>query len=282
MHIHNTASYFLENYEPTVEFLESYYAKFPEQFKEYFTYHLANPDEKKKLALAKYPEVMAAMHAISDKLPARVRDVVKKYDESYHHTFTQDVHLIVGAYGSNAYTHRQIVPDITFCIEKLEADDVTLDTIIAHEFGHALHNALSDKAGIEWSKVNWTGPYTMLLQEGVATYLSMQVVDAPESVYFSYHLKGDEWLAFAKEHEAEIAAAFLKDIHTLSTNELFHEWFSIRGGMRFGHTRFAYYLGFRIVETLMSTRDERDVITLWKEDEFENVMEEALRALTGE
>ncbi|MFC4355049.1 hypothetical protein ACFO0S_08325 [Chryseomicrobium palamuruense] len=282
MHIHNTASYFLENYEPTVEFLESYYAKFPEQFEEYFTYHLANPDEKKKLALANYPEGMASIQVISDKLPARARAIVDNYEESYHHTFLQDVHVIVGAYGSNAYTHRQIVPDITFCIEKLQADDITIDTIIAHEFGHALHNALSDKAGIEWSKVNWTGPYTMLLQEGVATYLSMQVVDAPESVYFSYHLEGDEWLAFAKEHEAEIAAAFLKDIHTLSTNELFHEWFSIRGGTRFGHTRFAYYLGFRIVETLMATRDEIAVITLWKENEFEKMIEEALQELAGE
>lgn len=281
MQIHNTVPYFLENYRPEVEFLEKYYAKFAPHFDEYFKYHCRQPELKKPAALEKYPERMASMKQISSKVEDRIHEIVRDYEARYPVKFDQQVHVLVGAFGSNAFTHKQIIPDITLCVEKLEADDAALGTIIAHEFGHALHNALSDQNGMDWTKLDWMSRYTTLLQEGTATYFSKQVVEAPEAMYFSFNSDGEEWLQFAKDHEAEIAELFLHDLEKLSGAEMFHEWFSINGGERFGHTRLAYYIGNRIVENRIARVGEIEAITLWKEADFKEQMHKEILALAS-
>ena len=77
--------------------------------------------------------------------------------------------------------------------------------IIAHEFGHVLHNILSDKSGMDWSKLDWQHPYTLLLQEGCATYFSKLVTVADEAVYFLYEDGGEEWLQFAEDNRKEMS-----------------------------------------------------------------------------
>lgn len=280
MKIYNTVSYFLNNYEPTTEFLDGYYSKFAPHFKEYFAYHCYRPEEKKKLALIRYQELLPAIQENSDKMESRILKIVQKYESLYPVTFNQDVHMIVGAFGSNAFTHKQIFPDITFCLEKLSPEDVTLDAIIAHELGHALHNARTDQLGMEWAKLDWMSPYTTLLQEGVATYHSMQIVDIPESIYFTYDQQGEDWLAFAKANEKELATALIEDLKNLDQSDLFREWFSINGGTRFGATRFAYYLGYRIVENLVDKLGELEAVTLWRRSDYKKMLRDELALLT--
>lgn len=43
MHIHNTAHYFKEQYEPTIAFLEKYYDTFSDSF-EHFTFPITSYD----------------------------------------------------------------------------------------------------------------------------------------------------------------------------------------------------------------------------------------------
>jgi len=279
MKIHNTASYFLNNFQPTTEFLDDYYSTFTPHFKEYFAYHCYRPEEKKKMALTRYPELLPTIQLNSEKMESRIYKIVRKYESLYSVSIKQDVHMIVGAFGSNAFTHKQIFPEITFCLEKLSPEDDTLDAIIAHEFGHALHNARTDQLGIDWAKLDWMSPYTTLLQEGVATYHSMQVVDISESIYFTYDQHGEDWLLFAKANEKELAAALYEDFETLNRSDLFREWFSINGGTRFGETRFAYYLGYRIVENLVDKLGELEAVSLWRRSDYQEVLRNELALL---
>lgn len=165
---------------------------------------------------------------------------------------------------------------MTFCLEKLSSSEEHLKVIIAHEFGHALHNILSDNDGMNWSKLQWSHPYTMLLQEGCATYFSEQVTVADKSVYFSYDDNGKEWLLFAEENKSEIITTFLEDVKKLTQPEIFHEWFSINGGAHFGFTRLAYFIGYNVIKLLIEKYQEEKAITLWKEPTFHEEIESVL------
>ena len=98
---------------------------------------------------------MSEIKESSGKIESLIQEVVLTYRQKYNVEFTKDVHIIVGAYGSNAFTHRQIIPEVTFCLEKLSSDDKHLKVIIAHEFGHTLHNILSDQEG--WIGLKFSG-----------------------------------------------------------------------------------------------------------------------------
>ncbi|MDN4606431.1 DUF5700 domain-containing putative Zn-dependent protease [Sporosarcina highlanderae] len=276
MKIYNTVPYFLENYKPTEQFLKQYFQKFTPHFEEYFLYHCNNFEEKIRAAIQKYPEKLNDIKETNKKIEQLIHQIVSTYERKYNVEFIKDVHLIVGAYGSNAYTHRQIIPEVTFCLERLSSEDEQLKVIIAHEFGHALHNMLSDKAKMDWSKLQWFHPYTWLLQEGCATYFSRQVTAAGEAVYFSYDGSGEEWLEFAKVNKQKIITTFIEDIKRHSPTEIFREWFSINGGTHFGFTRFGYFIGFNILLRLIEKYQEINAVTIWKEsnffDEIENVL----------
>lgn len=277
MKIFNTVPYFFNNFLPTEQFLKQYHEKFEPHFREYFLYHCKNREEKIRRAIQKYPEKLKEIEKSSEKIEHLIQKVISDYQQKYNVEFTKDVHIIVGAYGSNAFTHRQIIPEVTFCLEKLSPKDEHLKVIIAHEFGHVLHNILSAQDGMDWSKLEWFHPYTWLLQEGCATYFSKQVVSADEAVYFSYDGNGEKWMKFADDNKQQIFSAFLEDIKQgKSATEIFLEWFSINGGARFGHSRLGYYIGYCAVQRLIEKYHERKAVTLWKEMNFVDEMDKVL------
>lgn len=279
MKIYNTVPYFLENYVPSLEFLKHYHEKFTQHFKEYFLYHCKNADEKIINAIKKYPSLMNDIKESSEKIENLIHQVTLNYKEKYGVQFSKDVHIIVGAFGSNAFTHRQIIPEVTFCLEKLSSNDKHLQVIISHEFGHALHNILSDQKGMDWSKLQWFHPFTLLLQEGCATYFSEQVVNAEKPVYFSYNDHGVEWLQFVENEKSKIINSFLVDIKKRSHTEIFHEWFSINGGSYFGYTRLGYFIGYSVVQRLIDKYHEQRAVTIWSESNFHEEIETVLLEL---
>ncbi|GGP16410.1 DUF5700 domain-containing putative Zn-dependent protease [Oceanobacillus neutriphilus] len=276
MKIYNTVPYFLENYLPTVEYLNHYHEVFAPHFKEYFLYHCKDADEKIKNAIQKYPSQMSGIKEANAKIENLIQQVVTGYEQKYHVELTEDVHIIVGAYGSNAFTHRQINPEVTFCLEKLSSNEKHLKVIIAHEFGHALHNMLSDQEGMDWSELQWLHPFTTLLQEGCATYFSEQITAAEKSVYFSYDDNGEEWLQFVEKNKSEIIHAFLEDLQKCSNSEIFREWFSINGGLHFGYTRLAYFIGYSVLQSLIEKYQEKKAVTIWKDPGFHEEIEKVL------
>ena len=58
----------------------------------------------------------------------------KSYQKKYNVQFEKNVHIIVGMFGSNAFCQREIIPEGTFCVEKLSPNAEHLKVIIADEF----------------------------------------------------------------------------------------------------------------------------------------------------
>lgn len=276
MKINNTVPYFLENYIPSVEFLERYHRKFAPQFKEYFLYHCHNSEYKIKNAIQQYPKQMDNMRKSSEKIESLILAIASVYEQRYEVEFTKEVHIIVGAYGSNAFTQRQIIPEVTFCLEKISSCDEHLQVIIAHEFGHVVHHLLSDRNGIDWNTIDWFHPFTTLFQEGCATYLSERVCVAEKSVYFSYDEHGKNWLQFAKCNKSHIMKKFLNDVENYSPMEIFKEWFSINGGLTFGHSRLGYFIGYHVVLELIKKYQEERALTIWKNSNFQKEIKNTL------
>ncbi|KOP80125.1 hypothetical protein AMS59_01560 [Lysinibacillus sp. FJAT-14745] len=114
MFIHDTVTDFTDNYLPTIDYLKKYYEKHASHFEEYFRFHCHNVDEKMKMAIQKHKEKISALIQIKDKMPKLISDIARNYEQMYEITFTKDVHLIVGLYGSNAFTYQQIIQKLHF------------------------------------------------------------------------------------------------------------------------------------------------------------------------
>lgn len=271
MKIVDTVPYFLINYQPSIPFLRSYYQEFSDIFKEYFLYHCKDTDERHRLSLSKYPSSWTSIQVIHEKIIALIKEMEELFNNEYQVTLPVDVNLIVGGYGSNAYTYRQIIPNVTFALEKLSPDSNHLRIIIAHEFGHLTHNILSDNAGINWREIDWNSPFTWLFQEGAAIHFSKKIVPGlSPSVYFSFNDSGEEWLEFAHLHKQEIKDEFARAIKDCTSQEVFKEWFSVNGGEKFGFSRLAYFIGDMFFQDLVAEVGELNAITAWKNNNFRN------------
>ncbi|MGN7476686.1 hypothetical protein ACTHOQ_02430 [Solibacillus silvestris] len=278
MKIWDLAKPFVESYEPTIHYLNDYFQKYSVHYEYYFANHCKNKEGKIVRAIDRHPQHIGRITESAEKLPEIIMEIKSFYEKSYHIEFTQDVHLLVGLYGSNAYTYRQYNPEIAFCLEKLSPKTEHLQTIAAHEFGHAAHHLISMNEAIQWSNVDWTSPYTWLLQEGVATYLSTKAVQTREDVYFAFEEHMD-WLNFCKHNEVEIIQKFIHDIESEGSSYVFKEWFSINGGQSFGHTRLAYYIAYRAVKQLIDENGEIPAFMLWNERGFHTKMRNELNTL---
>lgn len=278
MKIIDTIPYFIENYRPSVDFLISYYAECRDVFKEYFAYHCKDTEERHRQSLAKYPEALRAIRQVHEKIVPIIKEVNDEYFKVFKVSFPIEVNLIVGGFGSNAFNHRQIIPNITFALEKLSPAPEHLQAIVAHEFGHAAQNILSNEAGMDWAKVKWESPLIWLNQEGAATHFSRRI--APElkpHVYFSFSDEGDEWLAFAEANNQLIKKEFAVDYSSETGAAVFREWFSINGGERFGHSRLGYYLGDLFFQDQVEKLGEMQAVLAWKEPDFIEKVERWLR-----
>ncbi|KQL52297.1 hypothetical protein AN964_01215 [Heyndrickxia shackletonii] len=283
MKLIDTTPFFLNNYEPSIPFLRSYYAEYPDIFEVYFSSHCKDTDERHTSSIEKYPQYFSTIKEVHQNVIPIIKEVTEEYSKLYQVTFPIDVHLIVGGFGSNAYTYRQIIPNITFALEKLSPDPDHLRVIVAHEFGHAAQNILTDNAGMDWTKAKWNSPLIWSYREGVATHFSRKIAPGLHpSIYFSYNDEGKEWLDFANENANEIKSAFAEDYQSLTTEELYREWFSINGGNKFGYSRLAYFIGEMFFQEEIDRLGEIGAIIAWKEEDFEDRIKQWLLCIGDE
>ena len=117
-------------------------------------------------------------------------------------------HLFVGGFGSNAFVERDYWRYV-FAAEKLSPNLNHLRVIVAHEIGHIYHNVMLQNNGMDWEKAEWTDAAVNLYREGVATYVSKQIVKGlNESVYYSYDDDGERWLQYYIDNEEQIKNVF--------------------------------------------------------------------------
>lgn len=279
MQIIDTIKYFKQNYHSSIKFLRNYYEEYPDIFNEYFAYHCKDTEERHQASLEKYPGVQSDISRVYKNIVPIIHETAEHYNNNYKVSFPVHINLIVGGFGSNAYTYRQIIPNITFALEKLSPVPDHLRTIVAHEFGHAAHNIISNDAGIDWTNVDWNSPLTWLYQEGAATHFSRQIAKGiNESVYFSFDDEGEEWLRFFSENQEKVISEFAKDVTTETPFAVFKEWFSITGGSKFGYNRLGYLIGDQFFQELIKGNGELEAIVAWKYTDFkENVTNWLLR-----
>lgn len=265
--INNTIPSFLKLWEGNdveVETLNQYFTSHPEAFEEYFMYHCPKTVERLSIAIEKYPAKIEDIRIIAETLPTIILEITKEYHSKYNFDVKMKFHLFVGGFGSNAFVEREIIGDIFFAAEKLSSDLNHLRVIVAHEIGHIYHNVLLQKSKMDWSKAEWMDASVSLYREGVATYLSIQIVkDLSESVYYSYNSDGDPWLQYYKENEEKIKKRFLQDYVQGWTDEKEKEWFRLSGGDYFGYNRLGYFLGTAFVKYVVQAFGESEALIFW-------------------
>lgn len=226
----------------------------------------------------KYPRYFQSIADVHKNIKPIIKEVTEEYLKKYQVSFPIEVNLIVGGFGSNAYTHKQVIPNITFSLERLPPEPKNLKAIVAHEFGHVTHHIISNESEIDWTKIKWDSPFTWLIQEGAALHFSRQILPKLHpSVYFSFNNKGNEWLSFAESNRDEIKKKFYQDYSIKSTIELFNEWFSINGGDKFGYSRLGYFIGDLFFQNQVLKIGELNSITVWKESDFLDTVEKWLK-----
>lgn len=181
MHIIDTVPAFLANNVDSLTTLQEYHRMYPDAFKEYFSYHCPTTEERFNQALQRYLNDLPHIKTVHQQLPSIIETISTRYAARYELTFKQHIYFIVGAYSSNAFTHRQITPDITFALEQLPQHHDGLRVLAAHEFGHALHQTWTDIVGMDWSHVQWENHLLSLYREGVATHFKRNCSRCPSS-----------------------------------------------------------------------------------------------------
>ncbi|MGE1031193.1 DUF5700 domain-containing putative Zn-dependent protease [Bacillus sp. GKis3/1] len=265
--INNTIPSFLKLWESTdieLVVLNQYFTSHPEIFEEYFKYHCPNTNERLSNAIKQYPAKIEDIRIIAETLPTIIQEITNEYRNKYSFDVNMKFHIFVGAFGSNAFVEREIMGDIFFAVEKLSPDLNHLRVIVAHEIGHIYHNVMLQNNGMDWEKAEWTDAAVNLYREGVATYVSKQIVKGlNESVYYSYDDDGERWLQYCIENEEQIKKRFLKDYIEGWTFEKEKEWFRLSGGQYFGYNRLGYFLGTTFVECGAQTLGESEGFTFW-------------------
>ncbi|MCH7322761.1 hypothetical protein LZ480_12755 [Solibacillus sp. MA9] len=262
---------FLEKYEATPEYYETYFQKHRETFEFYFRFHCKNKEEKLCNALQQHPHKLEDMNFVKERILMNISEITANYEKMFDITFTEAVRIFVGLGGSNAYTTHSMNPEVAFCVERMPALETGIRALIAHEFGHAVHHIVTLRNGVKIGQIDWNNPYTWLIQEGIATYLSTQVVDASKDIYFAFE-RDEVWLNYARMNKANIIASFQQDLEQLSSQEIFKEWFSINGGGLFGYARLAYYIGYEVVQELVEQIGIGDTILFWLQPNFKEQM----------
>ncbi len=265
--INNTIPSFLKLWESTdveLAVLNQYFTSHPEIFEEYFKYHCPKTKERLSNAINLYPAKIEDIRIIAETLPTIIQEITNKYRNKYIFDVNMKFHIFVGAFGSNAFVEREIMGDIFFAVEKLSPDLNHLRVIVAHEIGHIYHNVMLQNNGMDWEKAEWTDAAVNLYREGVATYVSKQIVKGlNESVYYSYDDDGERWLQYCIENEEQIKKRFLEDYIEGWTFEKEKEWFRLSGGQYFGYNRLGYFLGTAFVEDVVQALGESEAFTFW-------------------
>ncbi len=276
MKIYDLASPFLDLYVPSKDYYENYFNEHPHIYNYYFDRHCRNKEMKLENALITQPKMIEQMKWIARKFITLIPQITEKYENLFPVKFTKDAYVFVGLGGSNAYTYLSMDPQVAFCVEKFEPDEEGLSVIVAHEFGHATHHLFTTLNEIEAKDIEWSSPYTWLLQEGLATYLSSLVVDVNHDIYFAYK-RDPEWLAFCEENTANIVTAFHQDLAKNTSEEIFKEWFSINGGQIFGYSRLGYYIAYHIVNYLVNSEGIENTMLYWGRPDFKERIIDLIR-----
>jgi hypothetical protein len=148
-------------------------------------------------------------------------------------------------------------PAVLFGLENIAecgwSDPESIQGLIAHEIGHLVHNHWRSRQG----KLNGSGPWWQLYEEGFAQVCESQILDT-EIVHQANSGEEDGWLRWCRDHSGWLAGEFLKTVQAgKSVSAFFGSWYEIRGQSETG-----YFLGEQIIRELQKQNSLKDIALL--------------------
>ena len=133
------------------------------------------------------------------------------------------------------------------------SDRVSIQALIGHEIGHAVHAVLRDDQGPAQNK----GPFWQLYSEGFAQrcehiLLNTETWQAGQG----YNKAG--WLSWCKTNRRMLAKEYLRSIdNNQDTKPFFGSWYNIQG-----YSQTGYYLGHEIITDLEKRYSIKEIAVL--------------------
>ena len=133
------------------------------------------------------------------------------------------------------------------------SDKKSIQGLIAHEIGHAVHAVLRDDPGL----VQFEGPFWQLYTEGFAQRCGhILFQDNTWHQEQGYNKAG--WLSWCKANKSMLAKEFLNSIDSnLDIKPFFASWFDIQG-----YSQCGYYLGHEVIIDLEKRYSIKEIAEL--------------------
>jgi hypothetical protein len=152
------------------------------------------------------------------------------------------IHVGIGC-GAGWVTKFNGRPAILFGLENIAEsgwhEPEAISGLIAHELGHLVHYAWRERQG----RVNGSGPWWQLYEEGFAQYCESLLLESP-----TWHqMQSDEdWLRWCQDNRGWLAAEFIRRVDLgEAVTAFFGSWFDLGGKQETG-----YFLGCEAVQYL--------------------------------
>lgn len=236
-------------------------------------------DAPLETSLARYPDVISNIRAVSAGAETAVTESVKACAAALNVASTSDHHIVmVGQFGSNAWA--DVFRGVPTCFYALELilNVNTLAIVAAHETAHVLHHSVS------YVPFDGATVAEKLMLEGLATQTSAVVLPGlQDAVYLwpGYRLTTDAedvavWLADCEARKPELKTQLLRDL-TSSDPATLARYFNVGSKNRHERTpvRAGYAIGYWLMQRLCGRFALSDLVR-WKRERIGREVAEAL------
>ena len=133
------------------------------------------------------------------------------------------------------------------------SDRESITGLIAHEFGHVIHEQWRTQSGLLFGN----GAWWQLYLEGFAQRCE-EIVHEGSAPHETSRGEDREWLEWCQTHHAELAAEFLRSVEAgEAVQKFFGSWYDIEG-----HSQCGYFLGHEIIKQLEIEFSLREIAIL--------------------
>ncbi|MCK5116660.1 MAG: hypothetical protein KAR44_08670 [Candidatus Aegiribacteria sp.] len=133
------------------------------------------------------------------------------------------------------------------------SDKISIQGLIAHEIGHAVHAVLRDDPGL----AQFEGPFWQLYTEGFAQRCEHILLQS-DTWHQGQGYNKAGWLSWCKANKRMLAKEFLRSIDiNQDTKPFFGSWFDIQG-----YSQCGYYLGHEVIRDLEKRYSIKEIAVL--------------------
>lgn len=166
------------------------------------------------------------------------------------------IHVGLGC-GAGWVTSYQNSPAIWFGLENVAecgwSDRESIAGLIAHEFGHVIHEQWRTQSGESLED----GAWWQLYAEGFAQRCE-EIINEGGAPHEAVNDEDQEWLTWCQTHRAELATEFLRAVDAgEAVQKFFGSWYDIEG-----HSQCGYFLGYEIIRQLETRFSLKEIAEL--------------------